>query len=435
MKGSLINIFTNIHISNDELLKYAIENDIINLEHVQEQMHMREKTKILKQHPYKIWEGKDGKWYTYLPDENKGRLLKKRTTKDSIIDLVIQFYSKESKAQKKAEKEQEILENRFDTNFQAWKEKQVLYGISPNTIIKYNADYKRFFEGTDFEKMDIRNVTEEDITIFIISKIKELRLKEKAGKALWGYITGVFYSAKVNKKISDNPCQYVDIKAFYKFYDKSTKPIENRILTNEEIKVLLKQLMDDHVRKPDYMPSYAVELSIYTGMRVGELAGLKWEDVLLDKRIIVICKSEKYDRIKKVHYISETKTYKSRYFPISDEILFLFNKVRKIQETFGCFNGFVFSTDTQGCIHARTISDCMRNKCIQIGIVPKSIHAMRRTFNSQMRCDGVSSTVAASLLGHTEEVNQLNYTYDITGMDYKRQIVERINENIKGNQR
>lgn len=45
-------------------------------------MRMKEKEKILQQHPYKIWEGKDGKWYTYLSDENKGRV--KKSSKESI---------------------------------------------------------------------------------------------------------------------------------------------------------------------------------------------------------------------------------------------------------------------------------------------------------------------------------------------------------------
>ncbi len=77
----------------------------------------------------------------------------------------------------------------------------------------------------------------------------------------------------------------------------------------------------------------------------------------------------------------------------------------------------------------------MRNKCIQIGMKhTKGMNAVRRTVNSRMRCAGVSATVAASLLGHTEEVNQKNYTYDITHMDYKREVVDKINENLKGNQ-
>ena len=70
----------------------------------------------------------------------------------------------------------------------------------------------------------------------------------------------------------------------------------------------------------------------------------------------------------------------------------------------------------------------MRRKCSQAGIDERGIHALRRTLNSKMRCDGVSATVAASLLGHTEKVNQENYTYDITGMDYKRKIIQKVNE-------
>ncbi len=77
-----------------------------------------------------------------------------------------------------------------------------------------------------------------------------------------------------------------------------------------------------------------------------------------------------------------------------------------------------------GRIHARVISDCVRNKCIQVGITPVSIHALRRTANSKMRCNGVPVTVAASLLGHTVAVNESNYTYDITEIAKKRDYVE-----------
>lgn len=41
-----------------------------------------------------------------------------------------------------------------------------------------------------------------------------------------------------------------------------------------------------------------------------------------------------------------------------------------------------------------------------------------------MRCNGVSITAAASLLGHTEKVNVENYTYDILSIEEKKKIVE-----------
>ena len=416
--------------NKEVLLKYAVDNGMIDLSYVQEQIEMNKRKELLKKHPYKIWEGKDGKWRTYLPDEEKGRILKKRSTENAIKDMIVEYYLQEAKNESKCEKEKKRNENRFSSCFEAWKNKQIAYGISGNTVYKYEYDYKRFFEGTDFEGLDIRNITEEDITIFIISRIKKLNLKEKAGKALWGYISGVFRSAKINKRIMDDPCQYVDTKSFFKFYDKEVKSQSDRVLNDKEIEMIMERIALDHKEKSWYMPSYAVELGIYTGMRAGELAGLKWENVFIDKRIIVISKSEKYNGINKEYHLSSTKTYKSREFPISDEIMMLFIKIKKVQDKYGCYNGFVFSTSV-GNVHCRTISDCMRNKCIQIGMKhTKGMNAVRRTVNSRIRCAGISATVAASLLGHTEEVNNLNYTYDITGMDYKMEIVEKMNKEM-----
>lgn len=416
--------------NKDDLLKYAVENGMIDLSYVQEQVEMNRRKLLLSKHPYSIWKGNDGKWYTYLPNVEKGRVLKKRTSEKAIEDLVVEFYSIQSVCDSKVHKKNEKMENRFDLNFEAWKNKQIAYGVSNNTVSRYEYDYRRFFSGTEFEKMDIRDMTEEDITIFIISKIKELNLKEKAGKTLWGYISGVFRSARINKRIIDNPCQYVDTRAFFKFYNKDSKPIESRVLNNDEIDMIMRRVREDHEEKPWYMPSYAVELSAYTGMRAGELAGLEWKNVFMDERYITISKSEKYDRLTKEYYMSSTKTGKSRRFPISDEIMDLFHRIKKVQNEYGSYEDFIFST-ADGQVHGKTISDCMRNKCIQIGMEQtKGIHAIRRTVNSRMRCAGVSSTVAASLLGHTEEVNNSNYTYDITGMKYKMEVIQKINKEM-----
>ena len=46
------------------------------------------------------------------------------------------------------------------------------------------------------------------------------------------------------------------------------------------------------------------------------------------------------------------------------------------------------------------------------------------------KCNGVSTTVVASLLGHTEEVNEQYYTYDITEMQDKRIMVGMVTKDI-----
>ena len=420
----------NYDLSRRDMLNYAIENGIINLSYVQDMIEMKKRKDILKQHPYKIWEGNDGKWYTYVLDEDGKRVKKKRTSQSKIEDFLIEYYTEIERKEKRKNEENKKSEYQFKSYFDLWVKKQISYGVSNNTVSKYESDYKRFFKDTNFETMDIREITEEDITACVISNIKKYNLKEKAGKALLGYISGVFHSALLKRKIQENPCIYVDRKIFFKFYNKTITPQEKRVVSNKEIKELLDIIKRDHMKEPEYIPSYAVELSMFTGMRVGELAGLRWDRILYDKRIIVIDQSEKYDRKNKRYYVDATKTHKIRYFPLTDILISFFRNLHRVQMEYGYITEFVFSNEG-GRVHGRVISDWIRNKCIQAGMDIKRISSMRRTVNSKMKCMGVSSAVAASIMGHTEEVNESNYTYDITGMDYKLDIVSKINEEIK----
>ena len=76
-------------------MKYAVEHGMIDLSYVQEQIAMNQRKELLEKHPHKIWEGKDGKWYTYIHYESGERALKKRGTKDEIETLVIQYYQEQ----------------------------------------------------------------------------------------------------------------------------------------------------------------------------------------------------------------------------------------------------------------------------------------------------------------------------------------------------
>ena len=48
-----------------------------------------------------------------------------------------------------------------------------------------------------------------------------------------------------------------------------------------------------------------------------------------------------------------------------------------------------------------------------------------------LRNDGVSVTVAAALLGHTEEVNEKHYTFDVSNIEDKRKAVSRVNAEMR----
>ena len=70
--------------SPEETLAFLEINGIIDLRDVEENMRKARKEKILQKHPYSIYQGKDGRWRTYLPDDFKseGRRLIVKTHLD-----------------------------------------------------------------------------------------------------------------------------------------------------------------------------------------------------------------------------------------------------------------------------------------------------------------------------------------------------------------
>lgn len=398
-------------MSDAEILKFAIENGMLDTALVQEKIEMQKRKEILNKHPYAIWKGKDDYWRTYLPHGNGRKLIKKKDKSD--IENTVMDYWKEK------------IPNTFKNRFWIWVERQEKCGRSDNTISKYESDYKRFFEGDKIENISVQDLSDEDISEFIQRLLNRKEIPYRALKAMFGYLNGVFEKAIIDKVIENNPCKYVDLPIF-KQHCKEQKPksAKERTVSNEEKKLLINKLNMNYERNQSNITRYAVELSLYTGMRVGELSGLKWEDINYEEGTITICRSEKYNRKKNEFYISSTKNDKIRTFPLTEEIKDVLYRVKKAEIQNGFLSEFVFS-DEKGRVHARKISGCARNMTMtkEFGNT-KSIHAIRRTLNSNLRCNGVSATVAAALLGHTERVNEENYTYDISSVSEKMKIVE-----------
>ena len=402
---------------NENKLNFLLKEDIITEAFVQQQYEMAIRNKFLNMHPWSISQGKDGFWRTYLPDEEKKRKMVKKASRKELENVIITFY-------KKREEKSKI--HTFDDCYWNWRKIQDVL-VAENTISKYNTDYKRYFENTDFAKINIAELTADDIKVFLVTKVKELHLCNKACKTLFGYTHNTILRAKTLKLIPADIMEDLKSKDFYKYCVQKKKPLEKQIIPENDFLLLLKKFEMDYLTRPEYIPTYAVHLAALTGMRVGEISALTWVNVT--QEYIIINQSEKCKRTPKgspnEYFIDNTKNGKERIFPLIPEIRVLLNSVKKIEMKYGYLTEFVFS-DKNGRIHAPLISSCLKNKCRQLGISERGIHAFRKTFNSKLRCSGVSSIEAASLLGHSKEVNENYYTFDVTSLQEKADMVSKV---------
>lgn len=395
----------------------AIKHGIINEAYVRECIENMKREEILQNHSYKITQGKDGNWRTYVKDSTKpsGCRLIKKSTEKKLQDELVKYYG-----------EQKNKALTFKDVYFQWREVQEKL-VTDNTAYKYDTDYNRFLKDSAFEQLPIARITEDIIKVFFHDSIKQNNLTKGAFKKLYGYVNNTFAKAYREKIIIENPMIHFVCKQFYTYCEEVDKPIEKQIFSEEEESLILEKLHSEYVSKPNYMPNYAVEFASLTGMRVGEIVALKWEDIHTEGKLsyFVINKSEKYNRKTKEYFIDKTKNKKIRKFPIDDKIKRFLFEVKKVQFKYGFYGEWVFANE-EGRIHAPVVSSCIKNKCRQLNITERGIHAFRKTLNSELRCSGVSEVVASALLGHSPQVNREYYTFDTSSMQDKTEIIARI---------
>lgn len=399
-----------------------MENDKISLAYVQKMIDM-DKTGILELHrqKFKYWQGKNGNWNSYLPKEGAkppyGRLVSK-VSEERLKDAIIDYYIQEGRA---------ATAPTFGQTYREWRAIKDLE-LSGNSILRYDSDYARFFQDTAFEKLPMDEINENTIRKFMLETIKRLGLCRESCKKLFSYIRNTVKHARIEKMITDNPVEFLELKQFTRHCTEKAKPSEEQFFNDSELLMIQEGLEELYGDKPMFIPRYGVEMAMLTGMRVGEIAALKWEDI--HDGYILIHNSIKHNRLKNEFFLDTTKTRKSRQFPICDEITALLERIRRVQEKSGCTSEFIFTDGKGGCINGQRISDCAKRLTNHLGIHGGGITALRKTINSDLRRNGVPATIVASMLGHSPEVNEKYYTYDTSNLAEKQKIIKDRNAKV-----
>ena len=205
---------------------------------------------------------------------------------------------------------------------------------------------------------------------------------------------------------------------------------------NNEVKKQVEAYNKDQVRKLvaslEEAPSFknlGLLITIYSGMRIGEVCALQWKDIDLEEKVIRVNKSiqriyteeDTTGKMKTELLISTPKTKSSqREIPIVQPLFKMMKDFAKI-----CRPDYFVCSGTTTPIEPRTYRSYYMKKIEEIGLPHLKFHGLRHTFATQLIASKADVKTVSAILGHSDITTTLN-TYVHPSRDDKRNALSKL---------
>jgi len=179
-------------------------------------------------------------------------------------------------------------------------------------------------------------------------------------------------------------------------------------------------------------------LAVRTGMRAGELVGLRWSDIDFDNQQINLkYQVQRYGGRWIVKNIKKDDDLIGRDIPMADDVLFILKQHLRNQaeaiESFGIdwayqikdeisFNGdhaLVFTRGDGNPLHQASASQDLKKLTAAAGLPTVTLHDLRRSTISNLQASGVPTVVTAAVVGHSD-TRLTDNVYTAVNTDAKR---------------
>lgn len=325
----------------------------------------------------------------------------------------------------------------FEEWFVKYKAPMLKDGGSPS----YKRKFLNYY-GTRIGSKPLADIRQIHVQTAIADMLKEGRTSRSVREAT-GILQGCVEAAIANGLMFLNPVLGVMIPKCEK--------VERRVLTVEEQEIFLGYLK---ATKSWYEEMY--KFMLLTGMRIGEVGGLQWEDVDFTSRFIYVKRSltYQYEDGKKIMRLTSPKTENSvrkiPFFGETREVLEKqFEKVKRKREDLGKrwrqpeeYGNLVFLTSMGSPIGrysiesdmryvTQQINDMLKTEALYSGGIPKNFervhpHALRHTFATRCFEKGMTPRAVQEIMGHANYNTTVSYTHVLD--DIKSKEAERVGE-------
>ena len=292
--------------------------------------------------------------------------------------------------------------------------------VRPNTVRNYTERYQRNIEPV------IGNKTLGSVNTIHCQTIMNRMADE-------GYRTTTIYQTRIalynmldyayqNDVIRKNPCNKM-VKS-----DIGKQSTKKQALTIGQQKEFCKAIVGTAYE-------YQYRFLMQTGLRTGELVGLKWSDVDLENRTLTINRSMEYRHSVKVWRIGEPKS-KSGYrtIPLTDEAVEILKLQKQKNRSYKVvpmeWSEFVFLCRKGTPVKNSTYDTMLFKICDNARIPRFSMHVLRHTFATRCIEAGMKPKTLQTILGHSNIGITMNL-YVHTTEEQKHKEIDQIASALK----
>ena len=319
-------------------------------------------------------------------------------------------------------KKTEVRKQTFGEYLENWFINVRVYEVESSTYLRNEQTINYHIKDSSLYNAQMVNVDSE-LCQSLINKLSEKYSRSTISK-VYVLLNMCFNYAFTKEHISENPMMKVKMP---KESSLVTKKKEAKWLSSSDVEKFVQEAERVNTREFRIkgkvgervygVNAYYAILIIYTGLRIGELMALTWEDIDFKNKTLNVNKSRAKGKIdgKTTLYIKDPKSESgTRIIPLSDRAIYALQKIKEYSTELklNSDNNLIVANTSSESNITRTVKSmlfragCETEKC--------GLHALRHTFGSLLLEKGVDLKTISYLLGHSDITVTANIYLHIT---------------------